>query len=105
MTASFFYWTGVVFWLTIGTVISGLLFIAFCYWYDREISPSLGNLRFAIFGKPWNEKTSYYKLWAGKAKWHYRYYTRGRGNRHFARLAMKRLVYEARKECRKNKSH
>ncbi len=100
-----FYWTGVVFWSAVGILAVVLLFIALYYWYDREISPSLGNLRFAIFGKSWNEKTTYYKLWSGMAKWHYRYYTRGRGNKHFARLAMKRLLYEARKECRKRNLH
>ena len=96
-----FYLTGVVVWFFIGTLVAGFLLLAFCHWYDREVLPSLGNLRFAIFGKPWNERATYYNIWAGKAKWKYRYYTRGRGNRHFARLAMKRLVYEARKESRK----
>lgn len=100
-----FYWTGVVFWFSIGTLFLGFISLALYYWYDRKISPSLRNLRFAIFGKRRNEQATYYKLWTVHPKWFYRYCTRGRGKCHFARLAMKRLVYEARKESQKNKSH
>lgn len=96
-----FYWTGFLVWIGIASVIGGILFFAFLHWYDRVVRPSMENLRFYLFGKSWREQATYYKLWSGKAKWHYRYYTRGSGNKHFARCAMKRLVYEARKESRR----
>lgn len=78
-----FYWTGVVFWFSIVTVFLGLISLALYYWYDRKISPSLRNLRFAIFGKRRNEQATYYKLWTVHPKWFYRYCTRGRGNYQF----------------------
>lgn len=99
--SSLFYYTGVVVWLLMGFIIFCVLFIAFCVLWDRDISPSLENLRFAVFGKPWREKCSYYQLWNGMANWHYRYYKRGSGNKHFARCAMRRLIKEARRESKR----
>ncbi len=98
MIDTLFYWTGAIMWLTIVSVATGVFLVAVYCWFDREIVPSVGNLRFFLFGKSRREHATYYKLWAGMARWHYFYYTRGSGKRHFSRYAMKRLIREARKE-------
>ena len=98
--SSLFYYTGVVVWVIIGFIAVSVFFVIFWTLWDREISPSLGNLRFAVFGKSWKEKCSYYQLWEGMAKWHYRYYMKGRGSKHFARCAMRWLIREARRESK-----
>lgn len=98
--SSVFYYTGMLFWLFAGLVVFCLLCVCLLTIWKRSILPSLENLCFALFGKPWHEKSSYYQLWSGMARWHYRYYTRGNGNKHFARMAMKRLIREARKESK-----
>lgn len=101
--SSLFYYTGLVVWAFICFGIFCFLCACFLSLWDRTISPSLENLRFALFGKPWRENCTYYQLWSGMAKWHYRYYTRGNGNRHFARCAIKRLIMEARKESKRTR--
>lgn len=98
--SSLFYYTGVVVWVIIGFIAVSVFFVVFWTLWDRDISPSLANLRFAVFGKPWSERCSYYQLWRGMPKWHYRYYKKGRGNKHFARCAMRRLIREARRESK-----
>lgn len=100
---SLFYYTGLVVWVFIGFGVLCILYICFLTLWDRNISPSLKNIRFALFGKPWCENCTYYQLWSGMAKWHYRYYTRGNGNRYFARWAIKRLIMEARKESKRTR--
>lgn len=98
-----FYYTGIVVWLFIFAILLIIMFTALWDFYDRTVRPSLGNLRFAIFGKPLTEKMTYYDLWSHMSPWHYRYYTRGSGNKNFSRLAIRRLVFEARKESRRKK--
>lgn len=94
--------TGMIFWGFIATVTLSIIVIGIGTFWSREIHPSLANLWFAFFGKGLSpyRRFSYYKIWSGMAKWHYRYYTRGNGNKHFARLAMKKLLREARKESK-----
>ena len=75
--SSLFYYTGILVWIALCLVFVCCLSVVFWTLWDREISPSLGNLRFAVFGKPRTEKCSYYQLWKGMAKWHYRYYKKG----------------------------
>ncbi len=93
-----FYWTGFLFWLTIGILAVSKILAALYHFYKRELSAKLGNIRFAVFGKSWNDKKTYYDIWSSKPKWFYRYFTKGKGRNYCARLAMKRLLYEARKE-------
>ena len=93
-----FYWTGVLFWMLVGVFLAGIILASLHHWYDRELSVTLKNLRFVFFGKSRINKKSYYEIWVSQPRWRYRYCTRGRGNKNFARLAMKRLVHEARKE-------
>lgn len=93
-----FYWTGFWFWTTVCILLTGVLILALYDWYNRELSVTLKNLRFAIFGKSRNNKKTYHEIWSRKPRSWYRYCTRGKGNKNFARLAMKRLLYEVRKE-------
>ena len=99
MFESLFFWSGVVVWCVIAAGAIIVACLAFFQLWDRTVSPSLGNLRFAIFGKGYRNKgISYYKLWSSKPKYIYRHVARGAGRRNFGRLAMKRLVREARRE-------
>ena len=53
--SSLFYYTGVVVWVIIGFIAICVFFVIFWTLWDRDISPSLANLRFAVFGKPWQQ--------------------------------------------------
>lgn len=96
----FFYYTGIMVWLSLAIIVSLAIWYSLVSLWDRELRPSLYNLWFALSGRLPRGEHSYYAVWRGLAKWHYRYYTRGNGNRHYARWAMRRLVYEARKESK-----
>lgn len=99
MFESLFFWTGVVVWCIIAAVAIIVASLALFQLWDRTVSPSLENLRFAIFGKGYSNKgITYYKLWSGKPRHSYRYMAKGSGRRNFGRLALKRLVREARRE-------
>lgn len=50
--SSLFHYTGVVVWVIIGFIAVSVFFVVFWTLWDRDISPSLANLRFAVFGKP-----------------------------------------------------
>lgn len=93
-----FYWTGFLFWLTIVVLAVSKIIAAFYHFYKHELYPILDNIRFAVFGKSYNNKKTYYEIWSSKPKWFYHYFVRGKGKKYCSRLAMKRLLYEARKE-------
>ena len=97
----FFFLTGIITWLTIALLLGIPLFITFCYLYDSRIQPIFRNLRFALFARP--KSLSFYEEWSKLPSWHYLYYTRGQGNKNFARCATRRLVLEARKESLKKR--
>ena len=101
MVELFFFWSGVVMWFILGPVIFlfSLLFVGYLWSY--RLVPSIGNLRFAFFGKPKGERRSYLELWNAQYRWNYHYYTRGEGNKNFARHAIRRLTREARREKQK----
>lgn len=93
-----FYWTGFLIWFYVCTMLTAVLFSVLYHWFNHEAIASLKNLRFAIFGKSRNNKKTYYEIWSCKPRSWYHYCIRGKGNKNFARLAMKRLLYEVRKE-------
>ena len=104
MLESFFYWSGVVVWFFISTLFLLFLCLVFLQLWSRIFRPCMENLCFAIFGKGYrNKDISYYKLWSGMARTRnlYRYHAKGQGRKNFGRLALKRLVCEARKESRR----
>lgn len=96
----FFFYTGVVVWCIIGMMVLTVVGVALMELWSTTIRPSVGNLWFVCFGKALtcHRNHSYYRMWSGMGRTQYRYYTRGSGNKHFARCAMKRLIREARKE-------
>ena len=94
-----FYWTGAIVWLLIAAI---LLFIVLCGVFQlwcRDISPSIRNISFALFGKGWRYRhLSYYKLWNGIInKPSMRRHLKRRNN-HFSRFAWIKLIREARRE-------
>ena len=101
MLQSFFYWSGVAAWVMAGPVLLVAVLFVLSYWVHDTVRPSLGNLRFALLGKPRSDRRSYYEIWCGMYRWHYRHYTRGAGSRNFARCALRRLLREARRETQK----
>ena len=94
----FFFWSGVLVWIALTPFLLAVLFFVLSYWHHEVFLPSIGNLRFALFGKPRSEDRSYYELWRLQRPGSYRFYTRGYGNRYFRRCYLRRLVGEARRE-------
>lgn len=96
-----FYFTGFIVWCLLATVILLLAGIAVHTYWLRELKPSLEYLCFAVTGRPyWSEGKSCYEYWRVVSRSHPR-----KNGKFFFRCAYRRLVYEARKERRKNITH
>lgn len=96
----FFYYSGIVSWCILTPILLVIFAFMLFYWWNRVFIPSLQNLRFAFFGKSKKENRSYYELWYNMYRWGYHYYYHGRGKGCFSRLAMRRLIMEARRESK-----
>ena len=93
--------TGILVWCLLLLAMAAVIINAALSFWRTTIRPSLSNLLFALTGKPRGDRRSYYEYWSTMPRHRYRYYTRGAGRRNFNRCALKRLLYEARKESLK----
>ena len=99
LISTLFFWTGLTVWGLLSALVIYFILRAVGSVWCRTVYPALCNLRFAFFGKPKNDPRSYYEYWKDFSnRLLYRYYIHGAGSRCFARCAMRRLLYEARKE-------
>lgn len=94
------FYTGVFAWSFVGLLCLIVICVALKILWDTTLRPSFSNLWIAIVGKSFTSQRhrSYYEIWSSMERKQYYYFTKGKGNHHFARCAIKRLVYEARKE-------
>lgn len=99
-----FYWTGIVVWVFIASILLSVLFSAIVQLWRREISPSIENISFALFGKGWRYRyLTYYKLWDGILNKPSTRRRLKRRHNHFSRFAWRRLIREARREDKINR--
>ena len=99
-----FYWTGIVVWVFIASILLAVIFSAIVQFWCREISPSIDNISFALFGKGWRYRhLTYYKLWDGILNKSSTRRRLKRRHNHFSRFAWRRLIREARQEDKKNR--
>ena len=99
-----FYWTGIVVWVFIASILLAVIFSAIVQFWCREILPSIENISFALFGKGWRYRyLTYYKLWDGILNKPSTRRRLKRRHNHFSRFAWRRLIREARQEDKKNR--
>lgn len=104
MIEKLFFWSGAVVWLLIATILLSVFLQGLFYFWRREISPSIENISFALFGKGWRYRhLTYYKLWDGILNKPSTRRRLKRRHNHFSRFAWCRLIREARREDKINR--